>query len=69
MIVVPHKDATFDHMRPVTSMQHLIDDCSSDTIVFGKKQAADEVVDNHIFLSENAKYRHKSPFKSDRKTC
>ncbi|MEQ1911956.1 MAG: methyltransferase domain-containing protein, partial [Vicinamibacterales bacterium] len=25
-LVVPHKDATFDHRRPVTSLQHLLDD-------------------------------------------
>lgn len=25
-LVVPHKDATFDHRRPITSLQHLLDD-------------------------------------------
>ena len=25
-LVVPHRDATFDHRRPVTSLQHLLDD-------------------------------------------
>ena len=25
-LVVPHKDATFDHRRPVTTLQHLLDD-------------------------------------------
>jgi len=25
-LVVPHKDTTFDHRRPVTSLQHLVDD-------------------------------------------
>ena len=25
-LVVPHKDATFDHRRPITNLQHLIDD-------------------------------------------
>jgi SAM-dependent methyltransferase len=26
IIVVPHKDATFDHQRPITTLQHLIQD-------------------------------------------
>lgn len=26
LLVVPHKDQTFDHKRPVTSLQHLLDD-------------------------------------------
>ena len=26
MLVVPHKDGTFDHRRPVTSLEHLIQD-------------------------------------------
>lgn len=29
VLVVPHKDGTFDHRRPVTSLQHLIQDLDS----------------------------------------
>ena len=29
VLVVPHKDGTFDHRRPVTSLQHLIEDFES----------------------------------------
>lgn len=29
MLVVPHKDGTFDHYRPVTSLEHLIEDFDS----------------------------------------
>jgi SAM-dependent methyltransferase len=31
LLVVPHKDNTFDHNRPVTSMEHLISDYKNDT--------------------------------------
>jgi len=31
IIVLPHKDGTFDHRRPVTSLEHLIEDYESDT--------------------------------------
>jgi SAM-dependent methyltransferase len=30
-LIVPHKDGTFDHRRPVTSMQHLIQDLNDQT--------------------------------------
>jgi SAM-dependent methyltransferase len=30
LIVLPHKDATFDHRRPVTSLAHLIEDFERD---------------------------------------
>jgi hypothetical protein len=26
LVIVPHKDGTFDHMRPVSSFEHLLDD-------------------------------------------
>jgi SAM-dependent methyltransferase len=29
VLVVPHKDGTFDHRRPITTLQHLIDDYRS----------------------------------------
>ncbi len=31
LMVVPHKDGTFDHKRPVTQLQHLIDDFDRST--------------------------------------
>lgn len=31
LLVVPHKDGTFDHLRPVTSLQHFIDDYKRST--------------------------------------
>lgn len=31
LLVVPHKDGTFDHRRPTTTLAHLIDDFSKDT--------------------------------------
>lgn len=31
VLVVPHKDGTFDHRRPVTSLEHLIQDFDSQT--------------------------------------
>jgi SAM-dependent methyltransferase len=31
VLVVPHRDGTFDHRRPLTSLQHLIDDFERDT--------------------------------------
>lgn len=31
VLVVPHKDGTFDHRRPVTSMKHLIQDFDAQT--------------------------------------
>lgn len=31
VVVVPHKDRTFDHLRPVTSFEHLLDDYSMET--------------------------------------
>ena len=31
VLVVPHKDGTFDHRRPVTSLKHLIQDFDSQT--------------------------------------
>ena len=31
VLVVPHKDGTFDHRRPVTSMEHLIQDFDAQT--------------------------------------
>ncbi len=30
-LVVPHKDGTFDHRRPITALQHLIEDFERDT--------------------------------------
>lgn len=30
VLVVPHKDATFDHRRPVTKFEHILEDFSSD---------------------------------------
>jgi SAM-dependent methyltransferase len=30
LVVLPHRDGTFDHRRPVTSIQHLIDDFGED---------------------------------------
>ncbi len=30
ILVVPHRDGTFDHRRPVTSLDHLVDDFASD---------------------------------------
>ena len=31
LLVVPHKEGTFDHRRPVTSLQHLLDDLQAGT--------------------------------------
>lgn len=31
VLVIPHKDNTFDHHRPVTSLEHLIKDFDNDT--------------------------------------
>ncbi|RLA07414.1 MAG: methyltransferase [Gammaproteobacteria bacterium] len=31
LISIPHKDGTFDHRRPVTTLQHIIDDYKKDT--------------------------------------
>jgi SAM-dependent methyltransferase len=31
ILVVPHKDGTFDHRRPVTALEHLTDDLASGT--------------------------------------
>ncbi len=31
LLVVPHKDGTFDHRRPTTTLTHLIDDLNKDT--------------------------------------
>jgi SAM-dependent methyltransferase len=31
IVVVPHKDATFDHRRPVTTLEHLADDLEKGT--------------------------------------
>lgn len=31
LLIVPHKDGTFDHKRPVTSLTHLIDDFRNQT--------------------------------------
>lgn len=31
VIIVPHKDGTFDHRRPVTLLEHLIDDFRNET--------------------------------------
>lgn len=30
LLVLPHKDATFDHLRPPTSLEHLLEDLDSD---------------------------------------
>jgi SAM-dependent methyltransferase len=30
MLIVPHKDATFDHRRPVTTLEHMLDDDAQD---------------------------------------
>jgi SAM-dependent methyltransferase len=30
VLVLPHKEATFDHRRPVTSLEHLLDDHAAD---------------------------------------
>lgn len=30
VLVVPHKDATFDHRRPVTTLEHILEDSSND---------------------------------------
>lgn len=30
VLVVPHRDATFDHRRPVTTLEHLLEDFSDD---------------------------------------
>jgi len=30
LLVVPHKDGTFDHRRPVTTLAHLVDDLKND---------------------------------------
>ena len=30
-VLIPHKDGTFDHNRPTTSLEHLVDDYSNDT--------------------------------------
>jgi len=30
VLVVPHKDATFDHRRPVTTLEHILEDFSND---------------------------------------
>ena len=31
LLVVPHKEGTFDHRRPITTMQHLIEDLERET--------------------------------------
>lgn len=31
LLIVPHKDGTFDHLRPVTSMEHIVGDYSCRT--------------------------------------
>ncbi len=31
LLIVPHKDQTFDHKRPVTTLEHLIDDFNNKT--------------------------------------
>jgi SAM-dependent methyltransferase len=31
VIVLPHRDGTFDHRRPVTTIEHLIEDLNNDT--------------------------------------
>ena len=31
VLIFPHKDGTFDHRRPVTSLNHLIEDFAADT--------------------------------------
>ena len=31
LLVIPHKDATFDHKRPVTAFSHLLEDFEEDT--------------------------------------
>jgi len=30
MLIVPHKDATFDHRRPVTTLEHMLEDAAAD---------------------------------------
>ena len=30
LLIVPHKDKTFDHNRPITSLSHLIEDMKTD---------------------------------------
>ncbi len=31
LLILPHKEGTFDHKRPVTTLQHIIDDYEKDT--------------------------------------
>lgn len=46
MLVVPHKDGTFDHRRPVTPFQHLLDDLAQDTPENDLTHLA-EILDRH----------------------
>jgi SAM-dependent methyltransferase len=31
MLIIPHKDATFDHRRPVTTLEHMLEDAAANT--------------------------------------
>jgi len=46
VLVVPHKDGTFDHQRPVTSLVHLIQDFE-DQIDEGDMTHLDEILELH----------------------
>lgn len=46
VLVVPHKDGTFDHLRPVTTLKHLINDFNED-IDEGDLTHLDEILKLH----------------------
>lgn len=48
VLVVPHKDATFDHRRPVTKFEHILDDFSDD-MGEDDRTHIPEVLDLHDF--------------------
>lgn len=48
VLIVPHKDATFDHHRPVTKLEHILDDFSND-MGENDKTHIPEVLELHDF--------------------
>lgn len=53
LIVLPHKEGTFDHRRPVTPLEHMIDDFNRD-IGEADLTALDEVLHLHDFSMDKA---------------
>jgi len=52
ILVLPHRDGTFDHLRPLTSVQHLVDDFESQK---GENDSThfEEIANRHDFFRDS----------------